>query len=210
MSFWMSERKMNGMQDVLKVLHWLIAWQTLEIWAIRVLLPPTWRDVNSAPLPSIVVRGIYMLCILCDLSDGKSSHNATFILFVGTGSRATSAIQVLLNSGFRGKLFNGQGTSQWTSAGYPLVTGGDSVVPPCTTSGQDSCAAAAAPPTEAPNKGAILDRKEPKPGSKDGFKFARTRTGTDLVTQIGIRGGGGQRRRLANLMPEEMDEYIGQ
>ena len=138
-----------------------------------------------------------------ELEVGICSHNTVVSPFKkGTGSRATSAIQVLLNSGFQGKLYNGQGTSQWTNAGYPLVTG-DSVVPPCTTSGQDSCAAAV-PPTEAP-KGDLLDRKEPKPENKNEFKIERTRTGTDF-TQIGIRGGG--RRRRANLIPEEMERSI--
>ena len=36
----------------------------------------------------------------------------------------------MLNSGFNGTIYNGQGVSQWTSAGYPLVTT-PSVLPRC-------------------------------------------------------------------------------
>mmetsp|Transcript_40314 Transcript_40314/g.97359 ORF Transcript_40314/g.97359 Transcript_40314/m.97359 type:complete len:652 (+) Transcript_40314:201-2156(+) len=151
-------------------------------------------------------------------SDLAGCEFCNIAVYCRSGARARSAIQVLLNNGFQGEIYNGQGTSQWTNAGYPLVTG-DSVVPPCTTSGQDSCAAAAAPPTESPGGGGgdgnggdgedtIPDRKQAKPDNKNGFKFERTRTGTDF-TQIGIRGGGGGRRmRLTNLMPEEMEESI--
>jgi len=40
------------------------------------------------------------------------------------------AIDLLLESGFNGTIYNGLGTSQWTAAGYPLVTT-ESVLPKC-------------------------------------------------------------------------------
>ena len=62
-------------------------------------------------------------------------------VYCRSGARARGAIQVLLDNGFRGRLYNGLGVSQWTRAGYPLTTTDDSVVPPCTVdmSASDSC-----------------------------------------------------------------------
>ena len=42
-----------------------------------------------------------------------------------------------MDNGFKGKFYNGQGTSQWSAAGYELVTE-DSVVPKCLT-GEEQC-----------------------------------------------------------------------
>jgi hypothetical protein len=40
---------------------------------------------------------------------------------------------VLLDNGFVGRIYNGQGTGQWLTAGYDLVNSTESVVPPCLT-----------------------------------------------------------------------------
>jgi len=48
-----------------------------------------------------------------------------------SGARAQGALTILRDNGFKGNLYNGQGTSQWESAGYPLVQT-DSATPPCT------------------------------------------------------------------------------
>ena len=68
------------------------------------------------------------------------------------------ALDNLIAAGFNGTLYNGKGTSQWTSAGYPLVTT-DSVVPPCTTTEIGTCVAAltAEPTTMAPTNMTIGD-----------------------------------------------------
>ena len=80
----------------------------------------------------------------------------------------------------------------------------ESVIPPCTLSGQDSCIATTSP-SESPSKNGLPDRKQPKQGSKDGFKIERTRPGT-VFSQSGIRGGG--QRILTNDSPQEVDVII--
>lgn len=71
-------------------------------------------------------------------------------LLKGSGARASDAIQVLIANGFTGKLFNGQGTSQWTGAGYDLVQS-PSVVPPCTDS-SGNCYMPSEVPSEMPSE----------------------------------------------------------
>ena len=70
-------------------------------------------------------------------SDLSGCEYCTIVIYCRTGRRAGDAIQVLMDNGFEGKLYNGQGTSQWSSAGYELVTE-DSVVPNCST-GAEQC-----------------------------------------------------------------------
>ncbi|GAX14731.1 hypothetical protein FisN_11Hh274 [Fistulifera solaris] len=67
-----------------------------------------------------------------------------------SGGRTINAIEILEEAGFM-NLYNGQGTSQWTSAGYSLVTD-VSVVPPCTTdpAAQEQCSALEEAPTTSP------------------------------------------------------------
>jgi phage shock protein E len=66
-------------------------------------------------------------------SFGSSSQSGTpddligcdycsIVVYCRSGARAAVAIEHLQAAGFRGRLQNGQGTSQWTEAGYPLVT----------------------------------------------------------------------------------------
>lgn len=43
-------------------------------------------------------------------------------MYCRSGARAGVAIQLLLDSGFNGTIYNGQGVSQWQREGYPLVT----------------------------------------------------------------------------------------
>lgn len=57
---------------------------------------------------------------------------------LGSGARASVALQNLINAGFNGTLYNGQGTSQWENAGYNLVDD-NSVTPPCTSSEAGQC-----------------------------------------------------------------------
>jgi phage shock protein E len=42
-------------------------------------------------------------------------------VYCRSGRRSKEAIQHLLAAGFRGRLYNGLGVTQWTAAGYPLV-----------------------------------------------------------------------------------------
>ncbi|KAL3941730.1 MAG: hypothetical protein SGBAC_003974 [Bacillariaceae sp.] len=66
--------------------------------------------------------------------------------FAGSGARASDALQHLIDAGFNGTLYNGQGINQWQAAGYSLVNG-TSMVPPCTVNEVGQCAA----PTPAPS-----------------------------------------------------------
>lgn len=76
----------------------------------------------------------------------------TIAIYCRTGNRAGQAITRLQNEyNFTGTLYNAQGTSQWTNAGYPLVTTGESEVPPCALSDCESCTAEC--PTDAPGDG---------------------------------------------------------
>lgn len=52
-------------------------------------------------------------------------------VYCRSGNRARLALTKLIAAGFRGRLYNGLGTFQWTNAGYPLVNT-PSVIPPCT------------------------------------------------------------------------------
>jgi len=61
---------------------------------------------------------------------------------LGSGGRAAAALEILIDAGFTGTLYNGQGVSQWQAAGNSLVNT-DSVVPPCTKSDIGTCVSAA-------------------------------------------------------------------
>lgn len=65
-------------------------------------------------------------------SDLAGCQNCSIVAYCGSGARAQIALENLLDAGFQGRLYNGQGVSQWTAAGLPLVTDVDSVTPPCT------------------------------------------------------------------------------
>lgn len=58
-----------------------------------------------------------------------------------SGARASNALQVLVDNGFEGDLYNGQGTIEWAAVGYDLVFDVPSVEPPCTLNDEDQCAA---------------------------------------------------------------------
>jgi rhodanese-related sulfurtransferase len=59
----------------------------------------------------------------------------TIVVVCRSGSRARSAIDILRRSGFKGQLINGLGVSQWTEAGYPLVTTPSPELPSCAPEG---------------------------------------------------------------------------
>lgn len=63
-------------------------------------------------------------------------------VYCRSGARAVVAATYLIDAGFH-VLYNGGGTNQWTEAGYTLVAGTDSVVPPCTvdTAVSEQCSA---------------------------------------------------------------------
>lgn len=67
-----------------------------------------------------------------------------------SGGRTINAIKILEQAGFM-NLYNGQGSSQWTLAGYPLVTDA-SVMPPCASdpAAQDQCSMLEEAPTASP------------------------------------------------------------
>ena len=59
-------------------------------------------------------------------------EHCNIVVYCQSGSRAAAALQVLRAAGFVGRLYNGQGVSQWTAAGFLLETTPESVTPPCT------------------------------------------------------------------------------
>ena len=68
-------------------------------------------------------------CESCDLG-----------IYCQSGNRAGRAIEILTASGFKGRLYNGQGVSQWTREEYPLVTGASTPAMCATTAeGQQAC-----------------------------------------------------------------------
>ena len=70
-------------------------------------------------------------------------------LYCRSGARAAVAATYLMEAGFH-NLYNGGGTNQWTEAGYTLVTGDDSVIPPCTVDTSEQCSEEDAIPEVAP------------------------------------------------------------
>lgn len=62
--------------------------------------------------------------------DLQGCEDCTMAVYCQTGNRAAAAIAVLQDAGFRGDLFNGQGTIQLVAAGFDLVKD-SSVEPSC-------------------------------------------------------------------------------
>jgi rhodanese-related sulfurtransferase len=54
------------------------------------------------------------------------------IVYCRSGNRASVALRILQIAGFQGRLYNGQGVSQWTAANYTLVNDTSSIPAPCT------------------------------------------------------------------------------
>lgn len=63
-------------------------------------------------------------------ADLAGCEYCNLVVYCQSGGRASQAIIILREAGFRGRLWNGQGTTQWTAAGYPLVDT-DSMDPVC-------------------------------------------------------------------------------
>lgn len=63
------------------------------------------------------------------------------IVYCRSGARAGRALQIMEDAGFKGRLYNGEGVSQWTAANYTLVTNSPSIEAPCTKNGDvsDQC-----------------------------------------------------------------------
>jgi rhodanese-related sulfurtransferase len=75
-------------------------------------------------------------------SDLAGCEQCDLAIYCRSGGRAAAAIQHLLNAGFVGRLYNGMGVSQWTAAGYLLVTGSDVSTPAAcatTDAGAEQC-----------------------------------------------------------------------
>ena len=74
-------------------------------------------------------------------------RKCSIAVYCRSGVRAAVAIQILQGAGFTGPLYNGLGDSQWTGAGFPLVTS-QSLDPECKVSGdcRPSLSSAPSPP----------------------------------------------------------------
>lgn len=66
------------------------------------------------------------------VDDLAGCEYCSIIVYCNSGSRSRRALDKLIAAGFKGSLYNGQGISQWSSAGYSLIKT-PSVVPECTT-----------------------------------------------------------------------------
>jgi phage shock protein E len=78
-----------------------------------------WDD-GHVPNATLAVN-LGMQTYLPDTVMGCEGVCRTIVVYCRSGSRATGAINLLLDNGFTGTVYNGQGTNQWTDAGYPLV-----------------------------------------------------------------------------------------
>jgi rhodanese-related sulfurtransferase len=107
---------LNGLFDVVADVRTQAEWVTtghIQGATLLETLPQT--DANGA-------KALLGGCEYCDIA-----------VYDSTGARALQAIQVLMNAGFQGNLYNGLGTEQWLAAGLPLVTTDTtSVAPACT------------------------------------------------------------------------------
>jgi hypothetical protein len=73
-------------------------------------------------------------------NEERTKTLSSSFVFVGSGARASTALEVLQNAGFKGKLYNGQGIYQWESVGFELAQT-PSVPPTCTLNTEDQCKA---------------------------------------------------------------------
>jgi rhodanese-related sulfurtransferase len=70
-------------------------------------------------------------CQVTTPMDLKGCEYCDIIVYCRSGNRAGAALTILQNAGFKGRLYNGLGVSQWTDANYPLVNT-PSIAAPCT------------------------------------------------------------------------------
>lgn len=125
---------LNGMRATSLELRLQKTWQRLEVLLTLGQLLLTFLDASPAPLLYIVVSRLFWDLIRDFKTDVELKLFDSFPLFpAGSGARSAVAIEVLLNNGFNGTLYNGQGIIQWTGAGYSLDFD-PSVTPPCTVS----------------------------------------------------------------------------
>lgn len=188
----------------------LTVWPRLVVLRISAPCHPILRDVNSVLLRCIAVSEvIFDLCTWCDRDQFQIAKVRNYLILAGSGARAGVAIQILIENGFEGQLYNGQGVNQWQAAGFPLVDD-SSIVPPCSTSEAESCAGSRSPseaPSMSPSDAPVLVlpiRKVPRTTNKETLKIKRSSPGTDFVETNGIRGGGGRRQLSSSYYPQEL------
>lgn len=115
-------------------------------------------------------------------TDIAGCRNCSIAVYCQSGRRAGIAINILRANGFTGPLYNGQGTSQWNSAGFPLVQT-DSIEPECQKRGECCpCDDPAPTPSPPPTTSA------PAPSPTEGPGGAGGQSGSDT----GPGGAGGR------------------
>jgi rhodanese-related sulfurtransferase len=88
------------------------------------------------------IEGAMLVESLASYGDSESQQVTTpidlagceycdIIVYCRSGNRASVALKLLQNAGFKGQLYNGQGVRQWTEANYTLVNT-SSIAAPCT------------------------------------------------------------------------------
>lgn len=116
---------------------------------IDVRTPEEWNEGHIANVTHMVNLAMYTPSGANDtptlnISSPKvldGCQYCTIAAYCRSGSRARQALQILQDSGYVGRLYNGLGVSQWTDAGYPLTTQPQypkSKTPPCTIR-KDTC-----------------------------------------------------------------------
>ena len=84
------------------------------------------------------------------LEEGScNSESSTIVVYCRSGARAGAAIQKLLDAGYEGTLYNGQGVSQWEDAGYELVDT-ESINPKCSSVSEPSSSFSPSPSSQSP------------------------------------------------------------
>jgi len=77
------------------------------------------KIVNATFIPSLQLE----TAVPADLV-GCGNACKTIVVYCKSGGRSAAAIQLLLEQGFEGTIYNGMGVNQWTDAGYELVNTG--------------------------------------------------------------------------------------
>jgi len=83
----------------------------------------TQEEWDSGHIPNATfVENLGSLVDIPQELEGCQGVCYTLVVYCVSGNRANGAIQLLLDNGFQGTVYNGLGTRDWTDAGYDLVS----------------------------------------------------------------------------------------
>lgn len=91
----------------------------------------TLQEWNSGHVPNATfVSSLQLETSIPQSLEDCNGACRTIVVYCRSGNRAATAANRLVESGFKGTIYNGLGVNQWTEAGYQLVNT-SSVEPPC-------------------------------------------------------------------------------